>query len=197
MRSHCRARLACPAMLQASCAGWRCRASVSVRAPVQRLQQLGALAGPVACACACTCLFGFVLACMPHAPVALPAGTPLIVMAKGPGVQFTGGGPLALWPPDLPGYTALRGRALYVAGRYACEGSLRWVGQGTAAWREGWFWGTSSLLPDCSSSLYLHNRRCCPPLNQPSAGPGSATLRLRWMSLRPSAWTMRSARPWQ
>ncbi|KAI7836687.1 hypothetical protein COHA_009463 [Chlorella ohadii] len=52
-------------------------------------------------------------------------GTPLVVIAKGPGVQFIGGGPLALWPPDRPGYALLPGRGLYVAGRYPCEGSLR------------------------------------------------------------------------
>lgn len=62
-------------------------------------------------------------------------GWPLAVLAKGPGVGFSGGAPIMAWGPELKGFQRLIGRGVFTHGRYSCQGSVRcvaWNGVGLA-----------------------------------------------------------------
>ncbi|PRW57729.1 Serine threonine- kinase CTR1 [Chlorella sorokiniana] len=52
-------------------------------------------------------------------------GAPLIVGAKGNASEFTCGAPLSFAAPDLPGFTRMPGRGLFLYGNYNCTPSLR------------------------------------------------------------------------
>ncbi|EFN56522.1 hypothetical protein CHLNCDRAFT_144136 [Chlorella variabilis] len=52
-------------------------------------------------------------------------GFPAALIAKGPNVPFSAGGPIVTSAPQVPGYTLLPGRGLFSFGRYNCSESLR------------------------------------------------------------------------
>lgn len=50
---------------------------------------------------------------------------PAALIAKGPAVPFSAGGPIVTSGPQLPGYTLLPGKGLFSFGRFNCSQSLR------------------------------------------------------------------------
>lgn len=59
------------------------------------------------------------------------AAWPPNVLAKGAGMEgFVGGAPLAVYAPQLPGYTRLLGRTQFGGGEYECAKSIRCGGTG-------------------------------------------------------------------
>lgn len=52
-------------------------------------------------------------------------GWPPALIAKGPGINFTSGSPLATVAPPLPGYRRLLGSGLFGLRGFPCPGSLK------------------------------------------------------------------------
>jgi hypothetical protein len=59
-------------------------------------------------------------------PLSAPElGWPPAVVAKGEGVQLSGGSPIAVTGPEVPGYRRHLGTGLFLQQGYACYGSVR------------------------------------------------------------------------
>lgn len=50
---------------------------------------------------------------------------PPVLLAHGESVQFTGGTPLLMWAPEVPGFERRPGETVVITGAFPCEASLR------------------------------------------------------------------------
>lgn len=128
---------------------------------------------------------------------------PPSVVAKGAGVQFTGGAPLAVGGRPLPGYAALPGRTLLEYGRFACNDTTECV---PLAWH-GPSWAAAGIAGSQAACLLQAHSLTRSPHSPPThtrsprarhcAGPASRNVsaRRRRRSWLHSVTGTQSARP--